>query len=99
MFWFFGRKGEVEKLKEDTKKSFESVKKDITSVIGENTSVPQIKKRSALGKIFFIASIVLIIVSFAFGGYYFWTTRVSASQSLILPQKPFFKDSPRNRAR
>ena len=32
MFWFFGRKGEVEKLKEDTKKSFESVKKDITSV-------------------------------------------------------------------
>jgi len=34
MFWFFGRKGEVEKLKEDTKKSFESVKKDITSVGG-----------------------------------------------------------------
>jgi len=34
MFWFFGGKKEVEKLKEDTKKSFESVKKDITSVSG-----------------------------------------------------------------
>jgi hypothetical protein len=34
MFWFFGRKGEIERLKEDTKKSFESVKKDITAVSG-----------------------------------------------------------------
>ena len=34
MFWFFGRKREVEKLKEDTKSSFESVKKDITAVSG-----------------------------------------------------------------
>jgi len=34
MFWFFGRKRDVEKLKEDTKRGFESVKKDITSVGG-----------------------------------------------------------------
>ncbi len=34
MFWFLGRKKEVERLKEDTKKGFESVKKDITSVGG-----------------------------------------------------------------
>ena len=34
MFWFFGGKREIEKLKEDTKKSFESVKKDITAVSG-----------------------------------------------------------------
>src|SRR3990172_5862324 len=34
MFWFFGKKKEVERLKEDTKKGFESVKKDITSVGG-----------------------------------------------------------------
>ena len=32
--WLFGRKKEVEALKEDTKKGFESVKKDITSVSG-----------------------------------------------------------------
>ena len=34
MFWLFGGKKEVEKIKEETKKSFESVKKDITSVSG-----------------------------------------------------------------
>jgi len=34
MFWFFGGKREVEKVKEDTKKSFDSVKKDISSVSG-----------------------------------------------------------------
>jgi hypothetical protein len=34
MFWFFLRKKEVEQIKEDTKKSFESVKKDITAVSG-----------------------------------------------------------------
>jgi biotin operon repressor len=34
MFWFFGGKKEVERLKDDTKKSFESVKKDITAVSG-----------------------------------------------------------------
>ena len=34
MFWFFGGRREVERLKEDTKKSFESVKKDITAVSG-----------------------------------------------------------------
>ena len=34
MFWFFGGKREVEKLKEDTKRGFESVKKDITAVSG-----------------------------------------------------------------
>jgi len=34
MFWFFGQKKEIEQIKEDSKKSFESVKKDITSVSG-----------------------------------------------------------------
>jgi biotin operon repressor len=34
MFWFFGRKKEVEAIKEETKKGFESVKKDILSVSG-----------------------------------------------------------------
>ena len=34
MFWFFNRKKEIETIKEDTKKGFESVKKDITSVSG-----------------------------------------------------------------
>lgn len=34
MFWLFGGKKEVEKIKEDTKKSFESVKKDILAVSG-----------------------------------------------------------------
>ena len=32
--WLFGRKKEVETLKEDTKRGFESVKKDITSISG-----------------------------------------------------------------
>ena len=32
--WLFGRKKEVEALKEDTKRSFESVKKDIISISG-----------------------------------------------------------------
>ena len=32
MFWFFSKKKEVERLKEDTKKGFESVKKDIQGV-------------------------------------------------------------------
>ena len=34
MFWLFGRKKEVEEIKEETKKGFESVKKDIISVSG-----------------------------------------------------------------
>ncbi len=34
MFWFFGGKKEVDRLKEDTKKGFDFVKKDITSVSG-----------------------------------------------------------------
>ena len=34
MFWFFGRKKEIEEVKEETKKGFESVKKDIISVSG-----------------------------------------------------------------
>ncbi len=34
MFWLFNGKKEVEKVKEDTKKGFESVKKDILSVSG-----------------------------------------------------------------
>ena len=34
MFWPFSGKKETERLKEDTKKSFDSVKKDITSVSG-----------------------------------------------------------------
>jgi predicted transcriptional regulator len=34
MFWFFGKKKEIEVLKEDTKRGFESVKKDITAVSG-----------------------------------------------------------------
>ena len=34
MFWFFGRKKEIEKIKDDTKKGFETVKKDISSVSG-----------------------------------------------------------------
>ena len=34
MFWLFTGKKEVEKIKEDTQRSFESVKKDITSVSG-----------------------------------------------------------------
>ena len=34
MFWFFGRKKGVEQLKDETKKGFEAVKKDITSVSG-----------------------------------------------------------------
>lgn len=34
MFWFFGGKKEVEQIKEETKKGFESVKKDISSVSG-----------------------------------------------------------------
>ncbi len=32
--WLFGRKKDVEVLKEDTKRGFESVKKDITSISG-----------------------------------------------------------------
>lgn len=32
--WFFGRKKQADTLKEDTKKGFESVKKDITSISG-----------------------------------------------------------------
>jgi seryl-tRNA synthetase len=32
MFWFLGQKKEIEKVKEDTKKGFETVKKDIASV-------------------------------------------------------------------
>ncbi len=34
MFWFFRGKKEVEKIKEDTKRSFDSVKKDINSISG-----------------------------------------------------------------
>lgn len=34
MFWFFNRKKEVEDIKSDVKNSFESVKKDITSISG-----------------------------------------------------------------
>jgi len=34
MFWFFGHKKELDQVKEDSKKSFESVKKDINSVSG-----------------------------------------------------------------
>ena len=34
MFWLFSRKKELEQIKEDTKKGFESVKKDISSVSG-----------------------------------------------------------------
>lgn len=34
MFWFFSNKKEVEKLKEDTKNSFDLVKKDVSSVSG-----------------------------------------------------------------
>ncbi|MEX2016896.1 MAG: hypothetical protein WD876_00280 [Candidatus Pacearchaeota archaeon] len=34
MFWFFGKKKGVEQLKEETKNSFEAVKKDISSVSG-----------------------------------------------------------------
>lgn len=34
MFWFFGGKKEIEKVKEDTKSGFEAVKKDITAVSG-----------------------------------------------------------------
>lgn len=34
MFWPFSRKKEIEQIKEDTKKGFESVKKDISSVSG-----------------------------------------------------------------
>jgi hypothetical protein len=34
MFWLFKGKKEVEKIKEDTKQSFESVKKDINSIGG-----------------------------------------------------------------
>ncbi len=34
MFWFGGWKKEAERIKEDTKKSFDSVKKDISSVSG-----------------------------------------------------------------
>ncbi len=34
MFWLFGGKKEIEKIKEETKKGFESVKKDVTSVSG-----------------------------------------------------------------
>lgn len=34
MFWFFGQKKEIENIKEDTKKGFEFVKKDISSVSG-----------------------------------------------------------------
>jgi len=34
MFWFFGKKRDVEQVKEETRKGFESVKKDITSVSG-----------------------------------------------------------------
>lgn len=32
MFWFFGAKKEVEKVKEDTKKAFDGVKKDVEGV-------------------------------------------------------------------
>ena len=32
MFWFFGNKKEVERVKEDTRKGFDSVKKDISSI-------------------------------------------------------------------
>jgi len=34
MFWLFGRKKEIDEIKEETKKGFDSVKKDITSVSG-----------------------------------------------------------------
>jgi hypothetical protein len=34
MFWFFGGKKEIERVKDETKNGFESVKKDITSVSG-----------------------------------------------------------------
>jgi hypothetical protein len=34
MFWLFRQKKEIEKINEDTKKGFESVKKDISSVSG-----------------------------------------------------------------
>jgi len=34
MLWFFRQKKEIESIKEDTKKSFESVKKDVSSVSG-----------------------------------------------------------------
>ncbi len=34
MFWFFGHKKEIEEIKEDTKKGFESVKQDVSSVSG-----------------------------------------------------------------
>jgi hypothetical protein len=34
MIWFFSRKKEIERLKEDTKNSFESVKKDINGIGG-----------------------------------------------------------------
>ena len=56
MFWFFSGKKEVENVKEETKKGFESVKKDIVSVSGwikhldsekniQKTEVEEIKDR------------------------------------------------------
>lgn len=58
-------------------------KNDITSVVGKNLSTPQIERKSVLGKILFIAAIVIVVAAFAFGGYYFWTTRVSNNQASI----------------
>ena len=34
MFWFLGQKKEIEKIREDAKKGFESVKQDVSSVSG-----------------------------------------------------------------
>jgi flagellar basal body-associated protein FliL len=56
-------------------------RKDIDDVLGKNPSPPQTEKKSALGKVFFIAAIIIVVIAFAFGGYYFWTTRVSNEQA------------------
>lgn len=60
MFGLFGRKKEIEKLKEDTKKGFESVKKDINSAgewIKHLDSEREKQKKEILGMKDFLSSV------------------------------------------
>jgi hypothetical protein len=56
-------------------------KKDMADFVGKTpVAAPQ---SSILGKMLFWVAIIIVIGAFSFGGYYFWTTRNSASQNSI----------------
>jgi hypothetical protein len=65
-----------------TKNTYTEPKKYTGDALGGSLSI-QTKKSSVFGKTLFITAIILVVAAFAFGGYYFWNTRVSNNQASI----------------